>query len=111
MTMETDSRTNVLIVDNDTATTRCFLETLARRAVGGTVATTFSYADELLENNQYGLVVINGMLERNITNALRLIAKVRSSQPEFPVIMLCEELSASEAAALTVKALRGGVAI
>lgn len=93
--------TNLLIIDNDTESVRIILETLAKRAIRGTVAANHSRAIEYVEQDLWTMALIGyGFAESLATDThAMIIRRLKSHHPEMPLIMLTEtSRDAAEAA-------------
>jgi len=81
---------NVLILDDEPATIRLMLETLARRGIGARLAATRKAALEALDRNGCDLTFIGtriaGMSES--PNGFALLDEIRARAPEMPVVMM-----------------------
>jgi len=80
---------NVLIVDNDQQSIRFLLEILARKSIRGIVAGDVKAAANLLDRNDYDLVL--GVIQPDRPkDGFDLLHEVKNNSPELPVIMMCE---------------------
>jgi DNA-binding NtrC family response regulator len=80
---------NVLIVDNDQQSIRFLLEILARKSIRGIVADDGKAAANLLDRNDYDLVL--GVIQPDRPkDAFDLLHEVKNNSPELPVIMMCQ---------------------
>jgi DNA-binding NtrC family response regulator len=107
----------VLLVSRSSEMTRLVLETLARKAILGTVAGTISEGAEFLDKNDYRLVLIEAELDCNKTIPMRrdevlfeLLGKIRAGRPEMPVVMVETQAGQTPAksVAAAVKAIQAG---
>ncbi len=77
---------NVLIVDNDTASSRLILEILARKGICANLAGDRKTAVDFLGHGDYDLVFLSTQPQ----TGFELLRDIRSNSPELPVIMLSE---------------------
>jgi DNA-binding NtrC family response regulator len=80
---------NVLIVDNDQQTIRFLLEILACKSIRGTIASDIKTAVNLLDRNDYDLVLGVIQIDRP-KEAFELVHEIKKNSPDLPVIMMCK---------------------
>ena len=77
---------NVLIVDEDRQSIRFLLEILARKSIRGTIASDRKTAVNLLDRNDYDLVL--GVIQPDKPKeGLELIHEIKKNSPDLPIIM------------------------
>jgi len=80
---------NVLIVDNDQQAVRFLLEILARKNIHGTVASDRKAAINLLDRNDYDLVL--GVIQSDKPKeGFELVREIKKNSPDLPTIMMYE---------------------
>jgi len=103
---------DVLIADNDCRSARLILEILARKNVHADLAEDYKRAVSFLDNNRYNLVFTAETISTQ-QDGFELLAKVKESSPELPVIMMAQPQGAGQEnqqqlVAAAVKAVRNG---
>jgi len=93
---------DVLLVGDDAAATRLFLEVLAARGIRGTVAGDTRAAVERVEQRAWDAVVVD--LGSPESNRLEVVRQARQHCPEAPVVLLGTDASVPAA----VRAMREG---
>ncbi len=93
---------NVLVVNEQSETTRCVLERLAARGLRGAVEQDASSAVRKVAGGRWDLVVVG--LTATGEKAFDLLADVKENFPELPVVMVGRSDDAGQA----VRAMRGG---
>jgi DNA-binding NtrC family response regulator len=80
---------NILIVDNDQQSIRFLLEILARKSIRGIVASDRKAAVNLLDRNDYDLVL--GVIQPDRPKeGFELVHEVKKNSPDLPTIMMYE---------------------
>jgi len=84
-----NSIANVLIIDNDQQSIRLLLEILARKSIHGTVAGDRKNVANLLDRNDYDLVL--GVIQPDRPKeGFELVHEIKKNSPDLPVIMMYE---------------------
>ena len=80
---------NVLIVDDDQQSIRFLLEIFARKSIRGTIASDRKNAVNLLDRNDYDLVL--GVIQSDKPkDGFELVHEIKKNSPDLPVIMMYE---------------------
>ena len=82
---------NVLIVNDDSATTRLALAALAARGIRGTVVRDVASATAKLAGCEWDLILADlaaGCADGEAGRGAELVRKVKDDFPELPVIMI-----------------------
>ncbi|MCX5684035.1 MAG: sigma-54 dependent transcriptional regulator [Planctomycetota bacterium] len=93
---------DVLLVGDDIATTRVFLEVLASKGIRGTLVRTAPAAAERIEQRPWDLLVMD--LDGADNESIALVRLVKCHYPELPIVML----SGRPSVAAAVRAVREG---
>jgi DNA-binding NtrC family response regulator len=93
---------DVLLVSDDVATTRLFLEVMAAKGIRGTLVRAAPAAAERIEQRPWDLLVVD--LQGADNESTALVRLVKSHYPELPVVML----SGRPSVAAAVSAVREG---
>ncbi|MBN2588247.1 MAG: sigma-54-dependent Fis family transcriptional regulator [Sedimentisphaerales bacterium] len=84
---------NVMIADNDPEFARRVLEILAKKGIGGYLASDKEDVLKFVSKNNCGLVFVSDSLSKReslhdrLLDGLRLVGKLREDRPELPIIM------------------------
>ena len=99
---------HVLILDGDPGLNRMVLEKLAQRSLRGTVAASRRSARRMLGHFGWNLIFLNPAIseEAGETDEIDLLAEIRRTLPEVPVVLVSEQDSSEQA----LRAMRAGCA-
>lgn len=102
--MDNEVHQNVLVVNDESETTRLVLEVLAGRGIRGTVAHDMSSAAGKLDGRDWDLVMVDLQMSAPNGGGPGLVRKAKDNFPELPVIALGTDASAEA----VVRAMRLG---
>jgi len=100
--MSDEIRSNVLVVIDDSDTTRMVLEVLATKGIAGLVSRGMDEAKKRLGARSWDLVLVD--LDPDLDDALEFLRTARRNHPELPTVAISE----TDSAELTIRTVRAG---